>query len=187
MKKALLFTLALGLFLNASAQNFKTAKARTLTWIGKAAYGSYEPRGEIKLESAQMEIDDNTLTALEVVIDMKSLNHDNSRLEKHLKNADFFEVSKYPQARFVLKEAVPLENQTLKVRGMLTVKDKTQFEEFEVAITQLEDEVVLQFKVNVNRTDYGVTYNSPSLFQTMKNDAIDDNFQLKGRVQLFAH
>lgn len=186
MKKALLLALTIGLFTNLSAQNFKTKKARTLTWIGKAAYGSYEPRGEIKLKSAQMNIEENTLTSLELIIDMKSLSHDNSRLEKHLKNADFFEVDKYPQARFVLKEPVSLEEQTLKLRGMLKVKDKTQFEEFEVAITQLEDEVVLQFKVNVNRIDYGVTYNSPTLFQTMKNDAIDDNFQLKGRVQLFA-
>lgn len=186
MKKALLIIALFQLFTLSYGQTYKTKKPRVLTWKGKAAYNSYRPSGEIKLKSAQLRIEENTLQSLELIIDMKSLQHDNRQLQNHLRDKDFFEVQKFPEARFTLKEPVSLDEIAIKVRGYLTIKEKTEFEEFDVTLVKLEDEVVLQFKVKVDRTDYGVNFNSPSFFQNLKENAIDNDFQLKGRIQLFS-
>ena len=103
MKKTILIFAFVLLCIFSYGQTYNTQETRVLTWTGKAAYSSYRPSGEIKLKSAQLRIEENTLQSLELIIDMKSLQHDNRQLQNHLRDEDFFEVQKYPRSPIYAK------------------------------------------------------------------------------------
>jgi len=46
----------------------------------------------------------------------------------------------------------------------------------------LNDRVVLNGTITINRTDYGITFNSPSYFEKLKDQAIADDFKLELRL-----
>ena len=69
---------------------------------------------------------DAAATKVEVTIDAASVNTGVEGLDKHLRNADFFEVDKYPEIKFVSTGATQVSANGLKVEGDLTIKDITK-------------------------------------------------------------
>ncbi|HDP89273.1 MAG TPA: YceI family protein [Thioalkalivibrio sp.] len=63
---------------------------------------------------------------IEVSIDMASLDSNHAERDKHLRGKDFFEVSKYPTARFVSKSYKDHGDGTGVLTGDLTLKDVTR-------------------------------------------------------------
>jgi polyisoprenoid-binding protein YceI len=57
-------------------------------------------------------------SSIELTIDAGSLDTKQAKRDAHLRSADFFDVEKHPQVRFVSDTAV-LDGDTLKVRGQL--------------------------------------------------------------------
>ncbi len=70
--------------------------------------------------------EDAAATKVEVKIDAASVNTGVEGLDKHLRNADFFEVDKYPEIKFVSTSATQVSANGLKVEGDLTIKDTTK-------------------------------------------------------------
>lgn len=85
-----------------------------------------------------------------------------AKLKGHLQSADFFNISKYPTAKF---ELTNLEKTTgnfnSKVTGNLTIKDVTKSISFNANIKISSTEVSIQSEdFSVNRTDWGLSYNT---------------------------
>ena len=61
-----------------------------------------------------------------VTIDMSSIDTNNALRDKHLRSAEFFEVDKYPQARFVSTSFHELGNGKALLKGNLTLHGVTR-------------------------------------------------------------
>ena len=159
-----------------------TQGSKTLTWSGKAAVGGYAPEGTLQIRKATAVYHDNTLQSLEITVDMTSLYQENKRLMGHLRDKDFFHVKKYKTATFVLTEAINTDTTTNTLVGYMTIKDTKHKENVKATISIQGDTITITFDHKMDRTVYGVTYNSPSIFKSIKENAIADDFTLKGTL-----
>ncbi|WP_299434804.1 YceI family protein [uncultured Aquimarina sp.] len=165
------------------SQNYKLDKKKSfISWTGKAAFSSYSLKGTIAPEQGTLAITNNTISTLDITINMKSIDHENNDLKKHLKNEDFFEVKTFPKATFLIKNATEINNKKAILNGELTIKGKTNTENIPVSIKQTKSGISLTFNHTIDRTQYGVNHNSPSIFKRMKENAIADEFILEGTL-----
>ncbi|WP_299243258.1 YceI family protein [uncultured Aquimarina sp.] len=180
----LLITLCLQVGLQkAYTQNFElnTIKS-TLFWTGKAAFSSYSLKGTIAAKKGTLSMTDIAMSSLNIIINMKSIDHENNNLKSHLKNEDFFEVKTYPEATFSINNQALVKSDTIILIGKLTIKGITNTENIPATLKQNESGIVLKFKYAIDRTKYGVNHNSPSIFKRMKENAIADEFILEGTL-----
>lgn len=120
-------------------------------------------KGEFTEFNGQATGDINDLTSLQLTGSVKvdSINTNNADRDGHLKSADFFDVEKYPEIKFVSKSIT--QN---KVTGDLTIKDQTHEETFDLEFNgihknPMDGSSVTGFIVNgtVNREKYGINFN----------------------------
>lgn len=138
--------------------------------------GGFAPRfGTLSLSSGSVTVEAGKVVAGSFVVDMNTLKVDStsvsekdkkaSDLEAHLKNADFFDVTKYATAKFVITNVAPfdaakdksaIEGATNIVSGNLTLKDSTINVTFPAKIVATEADVTVQSKFSVDRTSWGI-------------------------------
>jgi polyisoprenoid-binding protein YceI len=70
--------------------------------------------------------DDVTKTTGEVKIDVASIDTRTEMRDNHLRSADFFEAEKYPHITFKLTRVEPVDTESFRVHGDLTIKDTTK-------------------------------------------------------------
>ena len=108
------------------------------------------------------------------------------KLEKHLKSADFFDVTTYPKSKFVITSMIPLakptEAATHTVKGMLTIKDKTNEISFDALIKITDAQASCTGSVVVDRSKFDVKFGSKSFFPDIGDKMIYDEFTLKFNV-----
>lgn len=147
-----------------------------VSWTGKAAFNAYSLTGSLNTKYGVVKIKNDTITSLNIEIDMKSLDHKNADLKTHLRSKDFFEVNTYNTATFELTKPAVIEDNKAILIGNMTIKDITKEETIEVTIK----DQTLTFNHTIDRTIYGIKFNSPSFFKKMKENAIADEFILNG-------
>jgi polyisoprenoid-binding protein YceI len=159
-----------------------TGNSSILTWGGKAAVGGYAPEGTLQFQKATMTCESNIITTLEIIVDMTSLHQENKQLSGHLRAKDFFHVKKYKTATFVLSQPITVSSGTALVNGMMTIKDSQNKEQVKATVTMQGESISITFNHTMDRTTYGVNYNSPSIFKSLKENVIADDFTLKGSL-----
>ncbi len=152
----------------------------TLSWTGKAAFNAYSLTGTLSVKKGEVTIENDSIKALNIVIDMKSLDHENGDLKKHLRGKDFFEVKTYKEATFIITNITEIKNNEATITGKMTIKNITKTESFTISFN--ENYTSISFDITIDRTKYGVKFNSPSFFKKMKENAIADEFKLKGNL-----
>lgn len=178
----IVFYFSLGVYNVRSQEYVLDAKKSNLTWTGNAAFNSYSLTGTLKTKEGNISASENEISKLEVVIDMKTLDHENKKLKGHLRSKDFFEVKTYPNASFRIIDVIKVTNEKIVLTGNLSIKGKTNVEEIPVSIERTTQEIVLKFRYSIDRTKYGINHNSPSIFTRMKENAIADEFVLEGML-----
>ena len=149
-----------------------------LNWVGKAAFSAYTLSGTIQLKSAALIMDNESIQTGKFVVDMKTIISKMKDLTKHLKSKDFFEVKKYKTATFELTELTINEGGEQMAKGQLTVKNITKPITFLITQHVVDNQLSVKGKAIINRTAFGITFNSPSFFKKMKDQAIADDFEL---------
>lgn len=127
-------------------------------------------RGRFNKVDAEIELDDaNDPTTAHgaVVVDAASVDTGNEGRDNHLRNADFFDVERYPQIRFALKRIEKLGDDKYNVIGDLTIHGVTR----EIALDYEHNGAVIDPRGNlrvggsltgtINRTDWGLAWNVP--------------------------
>ncbi|MDT0620054.1 YceI family protein [Croceitalea vernalis] len=182
--KNILLLIAILFFHQITAQNYSLNKeVQSINWTGKAAFDAYSLTGTINTQQGSVLVKGDTIVQMSIVIDMKSLDHDNKDLKGHLRGKDFFEIKKYSQAKFVLTRPSIIKNGKVSLTGNLTIKNITKEETFTAGILKKEKNTIeIAPIMNINRTSYGVEYNSPTIFQSLKKNAIADDFELNGKL-----
>src|SRR5690606_18049800 len=108
-------------------------------------------------------------------IDTASLVADAEKLTGHLKSEDFFDVERFPTARFVstsIQKGGEGES-THTVTGNLTLRDVTKSIAFPAKIEAEGDEVEVEAEFAINRRDFGIVYPG------MPDDLIKDDVLIK--------
>jgi polyisoprenoid-binding protein YceI len=107
-----------------------------------------------------------TLTVAAGSIDTK-----NAKRDKHLRSADFFGSAKHPDITFTADSVRP-SGQGVAVSGTLTVRGRTRPLSFEAKVSALgSGEARLEAEVQVNRADFGLTWNQMGM-ASMNNTII---------------
>ncbi|WP_223241385.1 YceI family protein [Flammeovirga sp. EKP202] len=101
--------------------------------------------------SGSIQFDENDLSSakFDVCIDASTVNTDNEKRDKHLKNEDFFDVEKYPKICFESSEIIKNGDQYM-TKGNLTLHGITK----EVSIPFTANGSTLVGKFEINRLDY---------------------------------
>lgn len=175
--KTLLFLLTAALLLAArpAATTYQLLPAASrLTWTGHAEVGSYAPTGTLQLAAGELRYDGRRLLAGRVLVDMRSLRHDNAQLQGHLRGPDFFDVEQFPTAEFRLQQAA-----TGQVTGQLTIKGVAQTVTFPLSLSpEPNGQLRLRGTATLDRTRFGIRYNSTRFFADLGDQAIRNDFQL---------
>ena len=91
-------------------------------------------------------------------------------LEGHLKSPDFFDVAKYPTAKFEITSVEPyvadstskLKDATNIIKGNLTLKDSTKNIAFPARITVDATKATAVADFDIDRTLWGMNYKGPN-------------------------
>ena len=159
-----------------SAQNQPYAidpKVSQLTWTGYAEVGSWAPSGTIQLAKGQLTRNGSQIGGATLLLDMTTIRHENGQLQTHLRDEAFFDVARFPTATFVLRS---LTNAT--ATGQLTVKGVTKPVTFPVVVSQEGDALRIKGRAVIDRTQFGIRYNSTNFFSDLGDQAIKNEFAL---------
>ncbi len=103
---------------------------------------------------------------IQLAIDVASINTGDEKRDEHLKNADFFDVEKYPKIKFVSKSMKKVSGNKYKLTGNFTMHGVTKEiildAKYGGTIKDPWGNIKAGFKItgSLNRTDYGLKYNS---------------------------
>jgi polyisoprenoid-binding protein YceI len=87
-----------------------------------------------------------------------SIDTRNSTRDKHLRSADFFDIATHPDLTFAVDSVSPA-GEGVRVAGHLTVRGTTRPASFDVKVSSADGEVTLDGQLEVNRADFGLTWN----------------------------
>ena len=164
----------------AAAQGIQKAdvvlEKSNITWIGTKPTGQHN--GTINLKGGALALKDGKIITGSFMIDMTTVKavdmdeENNGKLSGHLKNADFFDVEKFPTAAFTMtgikdyevpadttKKAL-LEGATHTIEGNLTIKDVTKSVTFPAVVKVSGGNASAKANFNINRTDWDLKYGS---------------------------
>lgn len=193
MKKLLLFTIAITTFFVSckntpkgdtadtsdsqtvaatSGNEYRTQATSVVGFTGNGV-GKNHP-GTFKLSEGKISVTDGKVSAGNFTIDIKSLGLDEqaemiqTKLKGHLLSPDFFDVEKYPTAKFEITKVVEfssngtdktiIEGANALVSGNLTLKDSTKNVSFPAAITVADSEVSAKANFNIDRSKWAMSY-----------------------------
>jgi len=152
-------------------------KSSFCSWKGSAVLGAYSIEGSLVPASGSLLIKTHLLMEGELIMDMKSLKTEIKDAEKHLRKDDFFNVKQFPQASFVLTESVPWQEGLGTVTGLIEIKGVTKTMQVPIKVKKEKDVWVMKGLLVLDRTAFGITYNSPSLTDQLQEHAISDEIE----------
>jgi polyisoprenoid-binding protein YceI len=119
--------------------------ASTVAWKGYKPGGSH--RGTLGIKQGELSVENGELVSGTFTLDMnKILCEDltdakmNEQLVGHLKNADFFDVAKYPEGKFTITTVEKLNDgvNTHRISGNLELKGVSKKERYEKAMEMIK-------------------------------------------------
>jgi polyisoprenoid-binding protein YceI len=154
-----------------------------VNWKGMPVMGGKGHQGYIKpltgtlafdangtIAGGYFELDMNTIT----ITDRKDTSSDNG-LVSHLKDPDFFDVKKYPKGTFQLIKAIKVTNDSsYYITGQLTLRAITQEIHFPATIVRNGEDLVATASLTIDRTKWGITYQSGSVLGLVKDELLED-------------
>ena len=142
-------------------------------WTGKKVSGAHN--GTLKIKSGNVEKSGDSITGGEFVIDMTTIVNEDienltwrKKLEDHLRSDDFFNISKFPEGKFVINKTKNNENGSLLIHGDLTIKDITKPITFEASLKEEAQVMHANATTKINRLEWDIRYNSAKWFDPQK-------------------
>jgi len=156
-----------------------TPQNSKIEWIGSKVTGSHN--GSFEKFNGEIHYANNDVAQshVQITIDSSSIKADDPKLTEHLKTPDFFDVAKYPDAKF---ESVTIKpggekGATHTVTGNLTMHGVTKAITFPATISVTGDTATVDATFAINRKDFGINYAGAA------DNWIRDNVVLKLHVR----
>ncbi|MFZ6001405.1 MAG: YceI family protein [Bacteroidota bacterium] len=185
MKTILFSFLFLTVHFVTTAQRLKLAPSSTVQWRANPIWRKGH-EGTIQFSSGWLEVSgESSPVKGEFEVDLATLQNTDIRdaqgrtdLEEHLKSADFFDVAKFKKAMFQITGVKPDGVNRYQVTGFLAIKGIINTITILVDVTKAADKVNVKTKFSIDRTKWGIVYQSKSIFADIKDGAIEDNVEL---------
>lgn len=173
MKKILLLVVACALSFNFSYAKDKsvsekwtvdTAHSKVGFEIDHLVISSVE--GSFDAFSGSLDFNPKSVKSLkvDVKISAKSINTANSKRDKHLRSADFFDVKKFPSVTFKSRKITGIKGKNFNIVGTLEIagvkKEVTLKSKFLGTVEAYDvKRVAFKAKTSINRSDFGLKWN----------------------------
>ena len=163
-------------------------EASVINWTGRK-FGNDAHSGTLSLSEGELSVEDGNITGGSFTIDMASMaciddmpDKDKAELVGHLSNGDFFNVGKYPTAKFTITEVSELEGEevaTHAISGNLTMLDSTHNVTFNATVANEDGQITATSQgFVIDRTMWNIKFMS-TLIGMAKDKAIKNELELK--------
>lgn len=173
-------------------------KKSTVVWIGSKSTGSTHT-GFISGKSGKIAYKDGNIVAGTVDIDMNSLvcndlaGADKAKIEKHLKSDEFFDVAKFPTAKFDIIKISELDANTQRTASVKSIVQLTNVMTGNLTIKGISRSVTVPVNIHItantaqitssmftiNRSDWGIKYDLGTVSGAVKEAIVDDKISLQ--------
>ncbi len=156
----------------------------SIIWKGFKPTGSHE--GTINIKEGSVAVNDGAVESGNFIIDMASIavtdipveDEGNANLQGHLSGEDFFDVEKFPTAKFEVTGLETKDGKTM-LSGNLKMKDATNNVSFPVTTSIDGDKMTLKSETFViDRSKWNIKYGSKSFFDDLGDKFINDDIEL---------
>ena len=157
-------------------------KNSTIKWIGSKISSNHE--GTVNILKGALNIDHGILVGGQFSIDMQSLATTdmseayNKKLDGHLKNEDFFNVAEFPSASVIITSAKKRDGNDYYITADLTIKGITHSINFPAVVTLNGLNFTATANIKIDRTKWGIEYNSGNFFENLGDKLILDEIVL---------
>jgi len=175
------------------------ADSSTFTWEATKPFGGH--RGTIPLTFGIIYVSNNAINGGSFEFDVRKLSvsdldgEEKEKLETHLRGTgesgkeDFFNTTVYPKATFEITSIEGIANDNkgnALVKGNLTLKDVTREISFKANVAVSDEVVIVSSEVfEINRINWGITYQSKNIFKDLKDEFIDDMVKLSIKIKAY--
>ncbi|CAL2102029.1 Rhodanese-like domain protein [Tenacibaculum sp. 190130A14a] len=156
----------------------------SIKWIGEYTFYFGGHDGFINFKEGHFVKTDGKITGGEFIIDMNSMSNSDIQDKKgklsllnHLKDPDFFDVTKYPLAQLKITKVEYFDTSQARIEANLTLKEITKPINFRASFNYERKEMKTRFKIN--RRLWNVNYTSK-----FKDGAISDGIGFEVSVKL---
>jgi len=157
-------------------------------WKGTKAIGGGH-MGTVRFQDGVFNFKDNQFENGTFTIDMNTIEctdvkdkDSNADLVGHLKSGDFFDAENFPTAKVELYKMEMINEGTYKCVASIQIKEVVRKMELELITQSKNDKHVLLGRLSIDRTQFGVVYNSSNFFKSLGDKVIDDEIQLKFEI-----
>lgn len=144
-----------------------------ITFLGKKPDGEHKGGFKKFKVDAVADHEDMTKSTIKIEIETDSLWADDEKLAGHLKNADFFDVKKYPKATFESTKIEKISDTEAKIHGKMTMLNKTEELVVPIKVDANEERILLNAVFKLDRTKWGMNYGKGKI-----NDNVDMTVEL---------
>ena len=122
--------------------------------------------GDVK-GTVELDLENPAAARVDVTIGAASIDTRNADRDAHLRSADFFDVEKWPDIRFVSTQIEEVEENAYMVSGDLTIRDITKHITVPLELMGVEKDAFGALRAGfegsrrVNRRDFGLEWNMP--------------------------
>ncbi|WP_146106938.1 YceI family protein [Polaribacter porphyrae] len=156
----------------------------TIKWIGELTFFFGGHDGYINFKEGYLIKTGQSITGGEFVIDMNSMTNSDIKEQEgkdnlidHLKDPDFFDVSKYPLAKLIFTKVEYSNSNNARIEANLTLKGITKPINFYAEFDYKNKKMKTRFKIN--RREWNVNYTSK-----FKDGAISDGIGFEVSVKI---
>ena len=157
-------------------------EASTLSWQAERLTGSGHT-GLAPIVGGMIIQDDEEFIGGEfiILIDEITESKSNDRFLGHVKSDDFFNTEEFPTATLEITDVVVSEDapDSYEVTGDLTIKGQTNEVIFPANISVNDGDLTASASFEIDRTLWGITFESASLFKELGDKAIKDEIQFE--------
>jgi polyisoprenoid-binding protein YceI len=150
-----------------------------VAWTGSSVKGKHE--GYAYISKGELMIENGQLIGGTVEMDMNKIEGPGhgrgNNLINHLKGPDFFDVKKFPFSTIVITKVAAINGENKTVTGNLTIKGITHPVTFPAKIEVKGGIVKANGKLVIDRTDWGISYNSGKFYDNLADKTISDSIE----------
>jgi len=157
-------------------------KSSTVIWTGSKPTGSHT--GNIQLKSGHLTFDHGIIVGGNFILDMSSITCSDIESEKknqylvnHLKSEDFFDVESFDEASLSIIRVQKVKDNQYQMIANMTIKGITKPVSFTADLNVNRNSFTAIAKIIIDRTKWGVEYNSGNIFKDLGDKIIYDDIE----------